>query len=63
MAVIVRSALGGVKADVLFAGMTGAGLYQFNVVVPSGLSAGDKPVQAVLLSGGLTPVGPVLSVQ
>ena len=55
--------IGGVKAQVLFAGLTGAGLYQFNVVVPSGLTPGDNSVQAVVLSGGLTPVGPLLTVQ
>ena len=55
--------IGGVKAQVLFAGMTGAGLYQINLLVPSGLSAGDKAVQAILVNGGLTPIGPVLSVQ
>ncbi len=55
--------IGGVKAQVLFAGLTGAGLYQFNIIVPAGLTPGDKSVQAVILSGGLTPVGPLLTVQ
>jgi len=55
--------IGGVRAQVLFAGLTGAGLYQVNVVVPAGLSPGDKAVQAVLLSGGFTQVGPLLTVQ
>ena len=33
------------SAQVLYAGMTGVGLYQFNVVVPD-LPAGDYPVVA-----------------
>jgi uncharacterized protein (TIGR03437 family) len=37
--------IGGVPATVEFAGMTGAGLYQFNAIVPIG-SAGDLPVVA-----------------
>jgi uncharacterized protein (TIGR03437 family) len=36
--------IGGVEATVAFAGMTGAGLYQFNVVVPE-VSAGDQKVE------------------
>ncbi len=37
--------IGGVAADIHFAGIVGAGLYQFNVVVPS-LPDGDHPVLA-----------------
>ena len=37
--------IGGVAADVRFAGLVGAGLYQFNVVVP-GVTAGDQAVVA-----------------
>ena len=37
--------VGGSNAQVLYAGMTGVGLYQFNVVVPN-LPAGDYPVVA-----------------
>ena len=39
--------IGGVDAHVNFAGITGAGLYQLNVVVPQNLSTGD---QAILLT-------------
>jgi uncharacterized protein (TIGR03437 family) len=42
----VRIRFGGRDATVLFAGISGAGLYQFNVVVPDGLPSGDVPVVA-----------------
>jgi uncharacterized protein (TIGR03437 family) len=42
----VRIWLGEREATVVFAGLSGAGLYQFNVVVPSGLPSGDVPVVA-----------------
>jgi len=38
----------GMVAKVTFAGLTGTGLYQFNVVVPAGLPAGDALVVALL---------------
>jgi uncharacterized protein (TIGR03437 family) len=38
--------IGGACATVQFAGLVAPGLYQFNVVVPPGLSAGDQPVVA-----------------
>lgn len=38
--------IGGSPADIAFAGMSAAGLYQFNVTVPANLSAGDQPVVA-----------------
>jgi uncharacterized protein (TIGR03437 family) len=37
--------IGGVSADVQFAGITSAGLYQLNVVVPD-VPGGDQPLQA-----------------
>jgi uncharacterized protein (TIGR03118 family) len=36
--------IGGKPAEVKFAGLTAPGLYQFNVVVPTGLPAGDAEV-------------------
>jgi uncharacterized protein (TIGR03437 family) len=45
-----------------FAGLSGAGLYQFNLTVPSGLGKGDVPLQAAV-GGAQTPVGAVISVQ
>ena len=40
---------GGIEADVLFAGLSGAGLNQFNVVVPQPLQGGDIEVVAETL--------------
>ena len=45
-----------------FAGLTSAGLYQFNLTVPSGLGTGDVPLQG-MVGGVTTPTGPVLSLQ
>jgi uncharacterized protein (TIGR03118 family) len=38
--------IGGVQASVQFAGLVSAGLYQMNVVVPTGLPAGDNAIVA-----------------
>jgi hypothetical protein len=38
--------IGGVQADVLWAGLVGAGLYQVNVRVPTSLGDGDHAVVA-----------------
>jgi uncharacterized protein (TIGR03437 family) len=48
----VTVTIGGVPADVLFAGLVGAGLYQINIRVPVSLPDGDQPVMAAV--GGLT---------
>jgi uncharacterized protein (TIGR03437 family) len=53
--------IGGVAATVVFAGITEAGLYQFNLTVPNAPS-GDQPLQATV-NGVLTPPGPVVTVQ
>jgi uncharacterized protein (TIGR03437 family) len=44
----VQITIGGVEAAVEFAGLTESGLYQFNVTVPSSLSAGDAAVVATI---------------
>lgn len=41
-----RVSIGGVGAEVQFAGRVGPGLYQMDVVVPAGLPTGDHPVIA-----------------
>ena len=46
----VKVTIGGVDAPVLYAGLVGAGLYQLNVLVPSGIRSGDLPV--VMTIGG-----------
>jgi uncharacterized protein (TIGR03437 family) len=48
----VTVTIGGISADVLFAGLVGAGLYQINVRIPASLTDGDQLVVAAV--GGLT---------
>jgi len=57
----VNITIGGVAAHVAFAGITEAGLYQFNLAVPFA-GSGDQPVQASI-NGIQTPLGPVVTVQ
>jgi len=57
----VTITIGGVSANVSFAGLTEAGLYQFNVTVPSAAS-GDQPLQATV-NGVQTLPGPVVTIQ
>lgn len=45
----------GIGAQVSFAGLTGTGLYQFNVVVPASVPDGDIEVEAI--TGGVETVG------
>ncbi len=45
-----------------FVGLSGAGLYQINVIVPPGLGVGDVPLVAIV-DGVQTPAGRVLSLQ
>ena len=55
--------IGGVAATVTFAGLNGTpGEFQFNVVVPSGLAAGDRPIVATY-NGVTTQAGARLTVQ
>jgi uncharacterized protein (TIGR03437 family) len=42
----VTVTIGGISANVLWAGLAATGLYQINVVVPSGLTAGDNAIVA-----------------
>jgi uncharacterized protein (TIGR03437 family) len=54
--------IAGTNVTPAFAGLSGAGLYQFNLTVPSGLGAGDVPLQASV-GGSQTPPGVVISLQ
>jgi uncharacterized protein (TIGR03437 family) len=54
--------IGGVTANVQFAGLVSPGLFQFNVVVPSSLTDGDQPITATY-SGSTTQAGVVITVQ
>ena len=42
----VTVTIGGLNANVIYAGVTLAGVTQLNVQVPAGLSAGNQPVVA-----------------
>jgi uncharacterized protein (TIGR03437 family) len=52
----------GNNANVVFAGLTGTGLYQFNVVVPSGLADGDATVVAKA-AGVSSPSGALITIK
>jgi uncharacterized protein (TIGR03437 family) len=58
----VRVLMGGIQADVLFAGLSGAGLNQLNVRVPQSVASGDVPVVAETM-GFSTQDGAFLSVE
>jgi uncharacterized protein (TIGR03118 family) len=52
----------GISGDVVFAGLTATGLYQFNVKVPAGLPDGDARVAAT--AGGVTsPAGALIAIK
>lgn len=53
--------IGSLTADVQFAGLTAAGVYQINVKVPDALPSGDHPVVADL-GGVSTPAGVLITV-
>ncbi len=53
--------IGGVAAEVSFAGLTAAGLYQFNVIVPT-VGSGEQPLRATI-NGVRTPAGPLVTVR
>jgi uncharacterized protein (TIGR03437 family) len=54
--------IGNMNVTPAFAGLSGAGLCQFNLTVPSGLGAGDVSLQATV-GGVQTPAGVVISLQ
>lgn len=54
--------IGGLTAAVQFAGLVDPGEYQFNVVVPSSVAAGDQALTATY-NGATTQTGVVLTVQ
>jgi uncharacterized protein (TIGR03437 family) len=57
----VTITIGGVPANVAFAGITSAGLYQLNVTVPD-VGSGDMAVQG-FVNGAQTSPGPLVTVQ
>lgn len=54
--------IGGLQANVIFAGLQSPGLYQFNVTVPLGAGSGDLPLTASF-GGASTQSGVVITVQ
>ena len=52
----------GANANVVFAGLSATGLYQFNVTVPSGLADGDAAVAAIA-NGVTTPTGGLIAIK
>lgn len=54
--------IGGIQATVVYAGLQGAGLYQFNVTVPLGTPSGDIPLTATF-GGSSTQAGVVIAVK
>ncbi|HEY1495652.1 MAG TPA: TIGR03118 family protein [Candidatus Solibacter sp.] len=52
----------GNNATVVFAGLSATGLYQFNVVVPSGLADGDATV-VVKAAGASSPSGALITIK
>jgi uncharacterized protein (TIGR03437 family) len=57
----VTITIGGLDAVVQFAGITGAGLYQINAVVPPSLTAGDQPIVAAV-NNVKTPAGAFVTI-
>jgi len=53
--------IGGKNAVVQYAGLISPGLFQFNIVVPASLAAGDQPIVATY-GGASTQPGTLLSV-
>ena len=58
----VTATIGGAPATVTYAGLVGAGLYQLNITVPTGATAGDNPIVATIGSQ-TTQAGVLVSVQ
>ena len=57
----VTVTIGGLDAGVQFAGITGAGLYQINAVVPLSLTTGDQKI-VVTVNGLQTPDGAFVTI-
>jgi uncharacterized protein (TIGR03437 family) len=58
----VKVKINSVNLAPAFAGLSGAGLYQLNLAIPSGLGTGDVSLQGVV-GGVQTPSGVVISLQ
>lgn len=58
----VQLTIGGTAVSPSFAGLTSAGLYQFNLTIPAGLGSGDVPLVA-MTDGAQTQSGVMISLQ
>ena len=54
--------VGGVPADLAFAGLTGPGVYQLNLTIPATAANGDNTISCTY-SAATTPVGDLITVQ
>jgi uncharacterized protein (TIGR03437 family) len=54
--------VGGASVAVVFGGIVGAGLYQFNFSIPQGIGTGDQPIVAIV-NGVSTQTGVVIPIQ
>jgi len=61
LATVPTVTIGGIAATVAFAGLTEAGLYQINVMVPASTPNGDMPVVATI-NGASTQAGAIVTV-
>ena len=59
---VPRITIGGQEAAVTYAGVVSPGLYQFNVIVPDSVAAGNNPVICTYANAG-TPAGSVIAVE
>jgi uncharacterized protein (TIGR03437 family) len=62
MAVNPTITFNAINANVVFAGLTATGLYQFNVTAPTGLPDGDAAVAATA-NGFTTPTGALIAIK
>jgi uncharacterized protein (TIGR03437 family) len=58
----VQIMIGGAVVVPFFAGLTSAGLYQINLIIPAGLGTGDQTLVATV-GGVQTQSGVVISLQ
>lgn len=54
--------IGGTTVVPSFAGLTGAGLFQFNLTIPAGVGTGDVSLSATV-GGATTPIGTLIAIQ
>jgi uncharacterized protein (TIGR03437 family) len=58
----VQVQVGGANAQLIYAGLAGPGMYQFNITLPASLPNGDVPI-TVLYNGHATQAGTVITIQ